>query len=84
MMVMLEGAFRAHQRLARIAQITGERKEMCANLRRCLALAPAMQRANPLRWHNIDREIKDTMREAGCTDEEATFSSVDPDLKPAS
>jgi tetratricopeptide (TPR) repeat protein len=78
-----EGAFHDLERLTHIAYITGEREEVCAHLRRCLALASPLQQVDPRRWKNIDRQTKEAMREAGCTDEEATVVSTDPEPKEA-
>lgn len=78
-----EGAFHDLERLTHIAFIVGEREEACMHLRRCLALAPALRQVDPRRWKNIDRETRDAMREAGCTDEEATIASTDPEPKQA-
>jgi len=79
-----EGAFHDLERLAHIAHLAGEREEVCANLRRCLALSPALQKVDPRRWSNVERETKYAMQEAGCKDEETTPSPVEPNLKPNS
>jgi len=59
--------------------IDGKREEACSHLRRCLALAPALRQVDPRRWKNIDRETRDAMREAGCTDEGSIVAPIDRD-----
>jgi tetratricopeptide (TPR) repeat protein len=77
------GAFHDLERMARIAHIEGKREEVCANLRRCLALAPALQKIDSRRWKNVERDTRDAMREAGCTDEEPPVASTVPEPKQA-
>jgi tetratricopeptide (TPR) repeat protein len=76
-----QGAFHDLERLAHIAHIEGNREEVCANLRRCLALAPTLRRVDPRRWHNVEGDTRNAIREAGCTGEEATVASTDREPK---
>src|SRR6266404_2966020 len=62
-----EGAFHDLERLTHIAYVNGEREEVCAHLRRCLTLAPALRQVDPRRWKDIERETRDAMGEAGCS-----------------
>ena len=76
------GSFHDLERLVHIAHIDGKREEACSHLRRCLALAPVLRQVDPRRWKNIDRETRDAMREAGCTDEGSIVAPIDRDPIP--
>lgn len=78
-----EGAFYDLERLTHIAYRMGEREEACAHLRRCLALAPALQQVDPRRWKNVEHDTRNAMHEAGCTDKDATAASTDPEPRQA-